>query len=360
VREAIAVKHVLLTNPLLIGVEYGILRDFEDEIVRITGAERVEGPVRKLPTPFNNRLQHGTRYASLRRFVPKKRHHIEADVLWVVLMGPENFTLDLFDTWDEGVGTKILYIFDTFECHLSSIQRVLKSAHWDFTFTSFEGAKAYLEQHTDRAWHLVRQGVKLDRFKPSQKEDRAIDFCSYGRQLTSVHESIKRYCATNGKYYDFNTTVPILDASVSPQDSYRKYAWHLSHSWFNFCWPITLTHPGKVRTFSPISPRYFEAAASGNVMLGCTPGESGFNDLFGRDAVIDIDYRRDDLMDIWESLYRDRNKYLDAALERRSALAHKWTWESRVHQILEATQLESSQNPQSAIRNPQSAIQRCL
>ncbi len=106
-------KHLVLTNATLSGLQYGMLRDFEDEIVRITGADRVTAPIRSMPTFVAKRLEHGTRYSKFRRWIPKEKHELKADVLWVVLMGPESFTLDLYKGWDKSVGLKILYLFDT-------------------------------------------------------------------------------------------------------------------------------------------------------------------------------------------------------------------------------------------------------
>jgi hypothetical protein len=329
-------RHVLLSNAALRGVEYGILRDFEDEIVRLTDAERVGAPVRRLPPLLKNRLDHGTRYAGLRRFVPKENYRIEADVLWLVLMSPENFTLDLFDGWDENVGIKALYIFDTFEVHLKSIQRVLKSTKWDYTFTAFQGAKDFLDRNTDRTWELIHQGIKLDRFAPPALQERPIGFCSYGRQLRNVHNSIREFCDRSGIRYDFNTTVPILEASVSPQESYARYAWHLSQSTFNFCWPLDVTNPERVKTFSPISPRYFEAAASANVIIGQPANDKHFDKFFGRDAVIRIDPNSDEntLRTFWTKLWEKRALYLKAAIRRREELSLSWTWETRVTDML--------------------------
>jgi hypothetical protein len=335
-------KHVLLSDSLLRGVEYGILEDFKDEIIRITGAEQVEAPCRNLPGFLGKRLIHGTRYSGLRKFVPKKDFRIDADVLWVILMGPENFTLDLFNNWDKNTGIKILYLFDAFEGQLPSVMRVLNSIKWDYTFTGFQGAKTYLDKQTHREWHLVHQGVKLDNFFPARAEEKVIDFCSYGRQMADIHRSIKEYCLHTGKYYDFNTTKTILEKDVSSKESYRKYAWHLSHSIFNFCWPLNLTHPHRVSNYSPLSPRYFEAAASGNIMLGQPPQDSKFDYYFGADAVIHIEPTTPSshLNAIWEKLWGNRHQHLQMALERRRRLSHLWSWESRVREILDTAGLE--------------------
>jgi hypothetical protein len=328
-------KHVVLTNSGLRGFEYGSLCDFEDEIIRITGGELQVSPIRKLPRLIDRRIGHGTRYSDLRKLIPKVKHHLKADVLWVVLMGPESFALDLYRKWDQGVGLKILYLFDTMENQLPSIRRVLGSTTWDYTFTSFRGAVPFLEEQTQRRWLVAPQGVKLERFRPAPLEERLIGFCAYGRRLKKIHESIKEFCAATGKHYEYSTAAS-LQPQIDPRENHEMYAWHLGHTIFNFNWPVELTHPTRVRTFSPITCRWFEAAASGNVIIGLPPTDPTFNDIFGKDLVIPIceTGNADALKKLWEKLWEERECHLARALERRERLAHKWSWESRIREIL--------------------------
>ncbi|MGJ5673024.1 MAG: glycosyltransferase [Nostochopsis sp.] len=328
-------KHIVLTDPTLNGFEYGMLRDFEDEIVRITDGNKVVMPKRKLPKFIESRISHGTRYASLRNLIPKVECDLKADVLWVILMGPENFPLDLFKNWDRNVGIKILYIFDTFERQLPSIRRVLESAKWDLAITSFHEALPFLEEQTQRKWYAVAQGVKLDRFKPVNKEEKLIAFSAYGRRLENVHKSIREYCLQTDKYYEYTTTTG-LQPQLDTLENYRQYAWHLAHSFFTFSWPVELTHPKRVRTFSPITCRWFEAAASGTVILGQAPKDPEFEKIFGSDFVIPIDYTnsQENLKYIWEELWENRYYYFQSALKYREMLVKNWSWESRVWEIL--------------------------
>jgi hypothetical protein len=320
-----------------------MLRDLEDEIERITGAEPVIAPSRSLPGFIEGRLAHGTRYSGARKWVPREDYELKADVLWVVLMGPENFTLDLYKGWDRNVGLKILYFFDTYDAQLPSIRRVLNSARWDFVSTAFFGAKHFLEAETNHEWNVVRHAVNLNRFRPAQKETRVIDFCAYGRRVEPIHKAMQEYCSQNGKYYDYTTTAsvqPDLDA----RDHYAQYAWHLGHSIFNFCWPVEATNPGWARSHSPITCRWFEAAASGNVILGRAPLEPGFEDIFGTDAVIDVDVDQvnGNLPGLCENLWLQREQYLEQALARRMKLSPQWSWETRINQIMSATGLPTA------------------
>jgi hypothetical protein len=311
-----------------------MLQDFQDEIVKLTGATSVPVP---RSGSLTRRFGLGTRYSGLRRFMRKGGFHPIADVSWAVLMGPEEHApLDLFRNWDRRAGFKILYLFDTMERQLSSIRAVLRSAKWDLTITSFHGAVPYLEEQTQRRWFAVPQGVKLDRFRPAAPQRRLIDFSAYGRRLARVHESVKRFCTETGRYYDYTTTTR-LAPGIDPQEQYDHYAWRLRHSAFNFCWPVEATNPDRVRTFSPITCRWFEAAASGAVVVGQPPKDDGFSEMFGKDFVVPLDpaRRHDDLFRLWSQLMAERDVQLEVARQRHARLSDNWSWRRRVKDILE-------------------------
>jgi hypothetical protein len=328
-------NHIVLTDPTLNGFEYGVLQDFKEEIIRITSGHPVVMPRRKFPKLIEDRIGHGTRYSRLRELIPKVECNLNADVLWVILMGPENFSLDLFKNWDRHVGIKILYIFDTFEAQLPSIRRVLQSAKWDLAITSFHGAIPFLEEQTQCEWYAVAQGVKLDRFSPVSIDEKLISFSAYGRRLDKVHHSIKDYCLQTGRYYDYTITTNV-QPKLDPLESYRHYAWHLAHSFFTFSWPVELTNPKRVLTYSPITCRWFEAAASGTIILGQAPNDPEFEKIFGSDLVVPIDYTnsQDKLSLIWDELWENRHYYFHSAWKAREILAKNWSWESRVREIL--------------------------
>jgi Glycosyl transferases group 1 len=326
-------NHIVLTNPALSGFAYGMLRDFESEILRLTGGEEIVMPKRNLPNFLEHRLAHGTRYASLRKFVPQINYDLKADVLWVILMGPEDFPLDLFKNWDKNIGTKILYIFDTFESQLPAIRRVLQSAKWHVAITSFHSALPFLTAHTQQQWHAIAQGVKLDRFAPVTKSEKLISFSAYGRRLDNVHRSVQNFCLQTGKYYEYTTTT-LPQKNLDPRENYHQYAWHLKHSFFTFSWPVELTNPQRVLTFSPITCRWFEAAASGTVILGQAPKDSEFVKIFGNELVIPIEPDQQDYQYLWEKIWQERDDYLQSALRVRDKFAESWSWESRVREIL--------------------------
>ena len=327
-------RHSILFDPQVSGFEYGMLKDFQGEIARLTGGTGVPVPA---SGGFAKRFGIGTRHSWLRRFMTQGGFHPSADVLWAVLMGPEDYApLDVFNRWDRHAGFKILYLFDTMERQLSSIRAVLRSANWDLTITSFHGAVPFLEEQTQRRWFAVPQGVKLERFRPAAPQARLIDFSAYGRRLSNVHESIKRFCADTRHHYDYTTTTRLMPG-IDPTEQYHQYAWRLRHSVFNFCWPVETTNPDRVRTFSPITCRWFEAAASGAVVVGQQPKDAGFLEMFGEDFVVPLDPKRgdDDLFRFWSGLVEERELHLDAARQRHLTLSDNWSWARRVRDIME-------------------------
>ena len=211
-----AAGDVILTDPRLVGFQYGMQRDFEAEIVRLTGGRLYPVPDRGLH-PLVERYTHpNTRYAPLGQLVPK--HAVEdlaSDTLWVVLMGPEDFPFWFHRGWDRTAGRTVLYLFDTFEAQVPGINKVLAAGRWDVLVTSFPAAVPMLERETGRRWHAVPQGVIADRFHPLPDGDEpVIAFSSYGRRWPPLHDAIQEFCRRHRLHYDY--TVAAGQSSAEP------------------------------------------------------------------------------------------------------------------------------------------------
>jgi hypothetical protein len=288
------------------------------------------------PRPIGARLAHGTRYAPLRRLVPRSTSfQVDADVAWLVLMGPQASALDLYRAWDARVGYRIVYVFDTFASNLAAIRALAGAARWDLMITSFHGAVPMLEQATGRRWHAVAQGVKADRFMPAPSNERLIGVSSFGRRHEGVHAAIDRFTEARGLHYEASIAAAIRKGTPS-RYLYRQYAWHLRHSFFNVGWPIELTNPGRAEGLSPVTCRWFEAAASASTMIGRPPADPIFAELFGEGAVLPLDpaAREDEIMAALAAIWEKREEHLRAATERRAERLSRWTWEARVREIL--------------------------
>ncbi len=332
-----ASRQVLLSNPGSQGFEYGVLRDFEDEICRIAGAERVPLPTwRDLPQVIG-RVGHGTRWAPLRKLLPKDtRLRVEADVVWCVLMGPEASPFDLLGAWDREVRRKVLYLFDTFEIHFPSIRRLLSATRWDLCITSFACAVPLLERATGRPWVSVAQGARLERFAPAPFAERGIAVSAYGRRAPRVHEAVQSWAASRDLYYDFSTSTAVR-ADVTSDDLYRQYAWHLCASDATFNWPVEVTHPDRAGGLSPVTARWFEAAAAGTPIIGRAPADPEFDRWFDRDTLTELDPSASEaeVHRVLDRAFDDRSESLARARDHRERRGKSWTWAARAGEILE-------------------------
>lgn len=336
-------RHLLTRNPNLHGFEYGALRDFEEAILRVTHATELWLERPRFPAAIERRALHGARYGHLRRFLPKTRLAIEADALWVILMGPEGLQLDLFRDWQEKTRFKILYIFDTFPSQVRLVKRILSVAEWDLCITSFADAVPLLERQTGRKWFCVPQGVNLERFRPAALEDRSIAVSAYGRRLDHAHRAVLEFCRERNLYYDYSSGAA-LSPGVTATEAYEQYAWHMSHSMLNFSWPVEITHPARAGGLSPLTCRWFEAAASGCAMVGKPPRDRLFEDLFGTSAIceIDPDSSTEALKNTLNLLWNRRKELHEMALSRYQLKRDRWSWESRVHAILDLAAINIS------------------
>ena len=327
-------KHVLLVDLSLNGREYGALRSLEAEIVNQTGALIIEIP--QIHYPLEKlKMNQSMRLASVRKLIPKKRFQINADVIWCVLMGPENYKLDIFKEWNLVAKYRVVYLFDTFRHQLQCISRLFSNNIFNIKITSFNDAIPMLEEATGYKWHHIEQGADPVIFKPLQISERKIAFSSYGRKDLKMHENIKLFCKKKNLYYDFTTeinAVPIVDA----QELYQQYAWHLCQSIFTISWAVEKTNPSRAKDLRPITCRWFEAAVSNTILLGQKPDNVHFDNYFPPNFVLPLNSENsaEDLQIKLEFIWENRFQLYDEKLLVFNKQMHRWTWQSRVDEII--------------------------
>lgn len=312
-----------------------MLRALEAEIVRQTGAMTVEVPDYGLHA-ITKRIGHAMRWDPARRLMPKKSFPVEADVLWYVLMGPENYELDLFKDWNLNARKRIVYLFDTLEPQFELTGKLFSNDLFNIRIASFHDAVPFLESLSEKKWHAIEQGVPEGLFTPLPSEKRGIDFSSYGRKLPAFHEALLEFCHANGLYYDY-TTHDVKHPTAPEAELYAQYAWHVSHSIFNISWPVELTNPKRAGRLYPVTCRWFEAASAATVILGRKPANELFDQLLYPELVVEIDPAANK-QSIWknlEKIYAARTDLLDKAADIQQSNAGRWTWGRRVSAMLE-------------------------
>jgi len=327
--------HTIIKDSKLNGWEYGMQRCFEKAITEETGATICKIPEYSFLLNYINHFGHGMKRSKFRKHFPKQSWSTTGDVGWYILMGPENYRLDLYKDWDRNLKTKILYLYDTFPSQYSLIKRICKDEPWDILITSFNDAVEDLQKITGRRWHCVEQAADKDIFSQTAFTEKLIHFSSYGRRFPAVHEIVKEFCDQKGLYYDFTThdgRHPVVDSS----ELYAQYAWHLNHSLFTFSWPVEFTNPIRAGHLHPITCRWFEALAAGSIILGRKPGNDIFKNWLSEDLVTEFDPTENRQNQLYKlnQIWENREKLYDNAQMIRSKKAHVITWNERVRTII--------------------------
>lgn len=328
-------KHVLLRNQWLSGWEYGVLRAFENAIVRITGAEIIHYPEMHISPRIMSKMGHGMNKSKFRNLLPKAKFAPEADVLWVILMGPETFELDLYKGWQQSAKKKVLYLCDTLPKMMGTIERLFSDNTFDFFMTAFEDSIPELERRTKHKWHCVMQAAPKDLFVPAPFEQRLIHFSSYGRRYPPFHNALVEYCNRKNLYYDFSTQAK-LPRGADVTTIYKQYAWHITHSLFNVSWPLELTNPDNAGYQRPITTRWFESGLSACINIGKGPDNPKFHSELTPDIVEEINpfESMENIHRQLDDLWSRREELFKNSMERRERNKERWDWDNRVNTML--------------------------
>ena len=310
-----------------------MLRALEDEIIRQTGASVVEVPDYGMQA-ITRRTGHGMRWERARNLLPQKSLPVQADVLWYVLMGPENDELDLWKDWDQATH-RIVYIYDTLEPQFNLIKKLFSNNRFNIHITSFHDAVPHLEKLTGKKWHAVEQAVPESLFTPVTPDKKMIDFSSYGRKLASFHNALLQFCKSNGLYYDY-TTHDAKHPTAPEAELYHQYAWHVRHSAFTISWPVEITNPTRAGRLHPITCRWFEALACGTVIIGRPPANKLFDQLLHPDLVVNMDPEspKEEIFKNLDRLWENKKAYQQTAYAISLELGERLTWKNRVNRML--------------------------
>ena len=327
-------KHTLLYQDWLEGWQYGVHKALEDEIVRQTNAEIVIVPENQFEKKYK-RMEHGRPFDFFRKYVKKAELAVDADVAWHVLMSPGDYNLDLFKKWYANVKYRVVYVFDTFENLEKPLIHAFKDDTFNIHITSFNDSVPYLEKITGKKWYSIEMAAPDSFFTDPPPNERLIPFASFGRRLPNFHEALKEFITTNNLYYEFSMFDGTVVTKFDPY-MYVNYAWHVSHSIFNVCWPVEVTSPNRAGSFSPITPRWYEVASAGTCIIGRKPKNDFFNEYLHPDLVIDIDptKSKSELIRDIEKVWQNRETHLNRSRQLRAENIHRWTWKNRVERML--------------------------
>lgn len=236
----------------------------------------------------------------------------------------------------------VIYVFDPWMSQAATLRRYRRL--WelcDHVFVSFPRAVETYRDVIDCPVTYLPQAIEPSKFHASRAE-RPIHVLSIGRRLESVHRTLLALSARHDLWYHFSEFR--APRAIDLEESQFLLGRLCQSARIQVCWPVEITHRVEPRSGysprdgSPITARWFEAAASGSVVIGARPTDPEFDALFpyrGFVREVDPDSPGEIEEVVLESL---RNNYADAK-ERQALAKHvksEHSWESRCRIILES------------------------
>jgi hypothetical protein len=184
----------------------------------------------------------------------------------------------------------IVYVFDSWLGRLG--RRPGRARLWervDEVIVSFPWAVDAYARATGKPVRYLPQAIDPQRFRPDLAE-RPIDVLSLGRRVEAVHRGLKEIAQRNDLWYHFSDTRSA--SAIDLGDSQRLVGELSRRARVQVCWPVEVTHRQEPRRGyragdpSPITARWFEAAASASVVVGAKPTDAEFDRLFPYDGFV--------------------------------------------------------------------------
>jgi Glycosyl transferases group 1 len=312
-------------------VSFGTVMDFENAMKERTDADLIDVPaysrrgrLRAAMRPRDDTFE--------RVDTPRDAY----DLCFFVAMEPSWISsLRYIDGLREKCARIVVYIFDAWLANERWLVR--NRREWelcDVVYVSFPWAVDTYSRQVRRRVEYMPQAALASRFHPARTE-RPIDILSVGRRRADAHALLLDLAEKKDLFYFYSET--FAPEAVELAESQQLLGRLCQSARSQVCWPVELTSPERAREGSPITARWFEAAASGSIVFGAKPGSTDFAEIFPYDRfVIALDPSDPPAFErrVLSALHDDRDW-----AERRSLASYvrEWhSWEARCGQILEA------------------------
>jgi len=268
-------------------VSYGSVIDFEEAMRERTNADLVDVPAYSRRARLRAALT-----PSDRTFRPVPTPRDKYDFCFFVAMEPSWISsLRYIEGLREKCGRVVVYVFDAWLANADWLRRSRRA--WelcDLVYISFPWAVDTYSRHLSCPVEYLPQAARAARFHPSRRE-RPIDVLSVGRRLAPAHSLILEIAEKHDLFYHYSEAM--AQQAVDLTESQQLLARLCQSARSQVCWPVEMTRQDRKGEGSPITVRWFEAAACGSIVFGARPSATDFAEIFPYDDfVVQLDYRR--------------------------------------------------------------------
>jgi hypothetical protein len=234
--------------------------------------------------------------------------------------------------WKERCRASVCWIDELWAASVPRYKNWLKALEqFDHVCVSFLGTVEALSRAIGRVCHWIPGGVDAVRFSPYPNlPTRVVDVYSIGRRWEGIHEALLRRASANSIFYIHDTLEGLSSARPYDIRQHREmYANVAKRSRYYVVAPAKMNLPSDTGGQIEVGYRYFEAAASGAILLGQAPPTESYRRLFDwPDAVVEIHPDGSDVLDVIDQLNSDpeRTEQMCRRTAAESLLRHDWLY----------------------------------
>lgn len=315
-------------------VSYGAVLDFEDAMRDKTDADLVDVPAYSRRARLRAALNPGNR-----AFASVTTPRDEYDLCFFVAMEPSWITsLRYIEGLREKCKRVVVYVFDAW----------LENSHWlrrnrrewrlcDLVYVSFPWAVDTYSRHLGCRVEYLAQAASAGRFHPFRRE-RPIHVLSVGRRHAQAHAVILEVAQKHDLFYHYSEAV--APRPIDPIESQQLLARLCQSAKSQACWPVELTNHGRPSEGSPITVRWFEAAACGSIVFGSRPRAPDFDEIFPYERfVLELNPSRPDEFERKVLSALEDETDWDARQHLARYVRSRHSWEARCDAILNDVRL---------------------
>jgi hypothetical protein len=324
-------------------VAYCLGYEFEDTVAAVTNAERID--TTDLPAiEFSRRAYKLARMACgspglARRLAPYPRNKVVLEREFELFFPLFSHTYELYSlatipNWRERSRKAACFITEVWSDMLPEYLLELLTG-FDHIFLGCRHSVQEVARMTGRPCTYLPIAVDVPRFAPaSLDQPRPIDVSYIGRRSQVTHQALLDEAERQQFFYYYDTVAPSgVDLKSrtfhvdSPNEHRRLLSTLLKHSRYFITNRSFVNRPEFTAGRDEISPRFYEGAATGTVMLGESPRSDEFKRQFDwPDAVIHLPFDSPDIGRILADLNADTERLRAARRNnvREAALRHDW------------------------------------
>lgn len=266
--------------------------------------------------------------------IPKRRFDRDYDLFFAVCGDPSDLLrIHNLGNWRERCRKAVCLIDELWIRQMGSYRNYLRLLQpFDHVFLYYRNSVKPLAKRITSSCSYLPPGVDTIRLCPyPEAPERSVDVYSIGRRSAVTHQALLEMAAKRDLFYIYDSTT--ADQVIDPDEHRDLFANIVKRSRYFIVNPGLIDRPEVRGEQIEIGNRYFEAAASGTLMIGERPQNDAFAELFDwPDSLIDLPYGSPSIAEVindWDRQPERQNRARRTSVAQ-SLVRHDWIyrWET--------------------------------